>query len=82
MKVIIAHFGTYYVNMPGGVEKVTCNLANALVHRGHEVTILYRDDKEGQPYFPLDERVNQYNILLKMEKGSIRKVAPASSRRA
>lgn len=41
MKIIIAHFGTYYVNMPGGVEKVTCNLANALVHRGHEVTILY-----------------------------------------
>ena len=63
MKIIIAHFGTYYVNMAGGVEKVTCNLANALVKRGHEVTILYRDDKEGEPYFPLDKRVKQHNIL-------------------
>ncbi|HCW86541.1 MAG TPA: hypothetical protein DGT53_00335 [Dialister sp.] len=63
MKIIIAHFGTYYVNMAGGVEKVTCNLANALVERGHEVTILYRDRKEGNPYFYLDQRVKQYNIL-------------------
>lgn len=63
VKIIIAHFGTYYVNMAGGVEKVTCNLANALVKRGHEVTILYRDDKEGEPYFPLDKRVKQHNIL-------------------
>lgn len=63
MRITIAHFGTYYVNMAGGVEKVTCNLANALVERGHEVTILYRDDKEGKPYFPLDKRVKQYNIL-------------------
>lgn len=63
MRITIAHFGTYYVNMAGGVEKVTCNLANALVERGHEVTILYRDDKEGEPYFPLDKRVKQHNIL-------------------
>lgn len=63
MRITIAHFGTYYVNMAGGVEKVTCNLANALVKRGHEVTILYRDDKEGEPYFPLDKRVKQHNIL-------------------
>lgn len=63
MKIIIAHFGTYYVNMAGGVEKVTCNLANAMVERGHEVTILYRDEKEGQPYFYLDSRVKQQNIL-------------------
>lgn len=76
MKVIIAHFGTYYVNMPGGVEKVTCNLANALVHRGHEVTILYRDDKEGQPYFPLDERVNQYNILFENGKKVVSEKLP------
>lgn len=63
MRITIAHFGTYYVNMAGGVEKVTCNLANALVERGHEVTILYRDRKEGNPYFYLDQRVKQYNIL-------------------
>ena len=63
MRIVIAHFGTYYVKTSGGVEKVTCNLANALVQRGHEVTILYRDKIEGKPYFPLDSRVKQYNIL-------------------
>lgn len=63
VKIIIAHFGSWYVNMAGGVEKVTCNLANAMVERGHEVTILYRDEKEGQPYFYLDSRVKQQNIL-------------------
>lgn len=63
VRIIIAHFGSWYVNMAGGVEKVTCNLANAMVERGHEVTILYRDEKEGQPYFYLDSRVKQQNIL-------------------
>lgn len=63
MHIVIAHFGTYYVGMPGGVEKVTCNLANAMIERGHKVTILYRDSKEGSPYFPLDIYVIQHNIL-------------------
>lgn len=29
MNIVIAHFNSCYVRMPGGVEKVTCNLANA-----------------------------------------------------
>lgn len=76
MRITIAHFGTYYVNMAGGVEKVTCNLANALVERGHEVTILYRDDKEGNPYFPLDKRVKQYNILFENGKKVVSEKLP------
>jgi glycosyltransferase involved in cell wall biosynthesis len=63
MHIVIAHFGTYYVGMPGGVEKVTCDLANAMIQKGHRVTILYRDSKEGAPYFPLDIHVVQHNIL-------------------
>lgn len=63
MNITIAHFGTYYVNMSGGVEKVTCEFANAMVKKGHEVTILYRDGTEGNPYFYLDPKVKQYNIL-------------------
>lgn len=65
MKILIAHLGSNWVNMCGGVERVTCNLANALVARGHEVSIIYRDWCEGEPYFPLDKRVKQYNILFK-----------------
>ena len=63
MRIIVAHFGTHYVGMPGGVEKLICYLSSEMVKRGHEVTILYRDGVEGMPYFPLDKRVKQYNIL-------------------
>lgn len=80
MRIIIAHFGSYYVNMAGGVEKVTCSLANALVDRGHEVTILYRDKKEGNPYFYLDRRVKQYNILFENGKQIISEKLPVSLR--
>lgn len=63
MNITIAHFGTHYVNMSGGVEKVTCAFANEMVRKGHNVVILYRDGTEGNPYFYLDPRVKQYNIL-------------------
>lgn len=43
MNIVIAHFNTHWVDNPGGVEKSTCQLANALRERGHKVTILYRD---------------------------------------
>lgn len=63
MHIVIAHFGTHYVGSPGGVEKVVCQLSNEMIRRGHTVTILYRDRCEGDPYFPLDKRVVQHNIL-------------------
>lgn len=63
MKIVIAHFNSAYVRMPGGVEKVTCSFANALHRRGHEVTILFRDSKLGHAYFPLDEGIPEHNIL-------------------
>lgn len=51
MRIIVAHFGTHYVGMPGGVEKLICYLSSEMVKRGHDVTILYRDGVEGMPYF-------------------------------
>lgn len=66
--------------MPGGVEKVTCELANALVDRGHEVTVLYRDGKKGNPYFPLDNKVKQVNILYKDDKQVIPENLPTRLR--
>lgn len=63
MRITIAHFGTHYVDMPGGVEKLTCYLSSDLVKKGHNVTVLYRDGIEGMPYFPIDSRVKQFNIL-------------------
>lgn len=76
MRIAIAHFGTHYVQMAGGVEKVTCNLANAMVERGHEVTILYRAGLEGTAYFPLDKRVKEVNILFKNHQKIISEKLP------
>ena len=80
MKILIAHLGTNWVDMPGGVEKVTCELANALVDKGHEVTVLYRDGKKGNPYFPLDNKVKQVNILYKGDKQVISENLPTRLR--
>lgn len=80
MHVVIAHFGSHYVKNPGGVENVICRLANALVHQGDEVTILYRDDKEGDPYFPLDKKVVQKNILFEGGRKVISEKLPAGYR--
>lgn len=63
MNILVAHFGTHYVDMPGGVEKLTCCLSSDLVRKGHNVAVLYRDSIEGEPYFPIDLRVRQQNIL-------------------
>ena len=51
------------MDMPGGVEKLTCYLSSDLVKKGYDVTVLYRDGIEGQPYFPIDPEVKQFNIL-------------------
>lgn len=80
MNIVIAHFNSCYVRMPGGVEKVTCNLANAMMERGHSVTILYRESKEGHAYFPLDERVPEHNILYENGQYMIQDKLPRSTR--
>ena len=68
MNILLAHLGTHYVNIGGGVERATCGFANAMLERGHQVTILYIDTVEGQPYFRLSPQVKQYNILYKNGK--------------
>lgn len=80
MNIVIAHFNSCYVRMPGGVEKVTCSLANAMVARGHSVTILYRESKEGHAYFPLDRRVPEHNILYEKGKYIIQDKLPMKVR--
>lgn len=80
MHICLTHFSSHYVNTAAGVEKVTCEFANEMVRRGHEVTILYSDEIEGTPGFPLDERVKEINILFKDGKQVISKKLPLSLR--
>lgn len=80
MNIVIAHFSTYWVGMSGGVEKVVCALSNAMTERGHHVEILYIENREGDPYFPLDERVRTTNLLYKDGKQIISEILPAHLR--
>lgn len=80
MHICFAHFNMNYVEMPGGVEKVTTLFANDLVQRGHEVTILYLGDTEGHSYFSLDKKVKEINVLFKDEKQEVEKKLPLGLR--
>lgn len=68
MRIAIAHFTNWWVGKSGGMERVVCQFANAMCARGHEVTILYLGDKEGNPFYPLNPMVNQVNILFENGK--------------
>ena len=48
----------------GGAERVTCNLSNYLVDKGHEVEILTMSESES---YPLDKRISR-SVLLKDEE--------------
>lgn len=49
------------VNAKGGAEKVFCDMANALVRRGFEVSAICFDESNGLPGYPLDSAVRFIN---------------------
>ena len=61
MKILLANF-TKMVNDSGGMSKVMCAFANEMVSRGHEVTIVYSDDKDGDFYYPVDSEIKCYDL--------------------
>lgn len=80
MKIVIAHFTNWWVGMSGGVEKVVCQFANAMCGRGHDVTVLYIGDKEGSPYYALDDRIRQVNILFENGRQVVTRRLPVGER--
>ena len=61
MHILLANF-TKMVNDSGGMSKVMCAFANELVRRGHRVTIVYSDDKDGKFYYPIDKSIVCYDL--------------------
>lgn len=61
MKVLLADFHKC-VKYSGGIERVLSNMAAALHERGHEVTVVFADEKEGAPFFPLPKGVKYCNL--------------------
>ena len=61
MRILIANF-TKMIGDSGGLAKVNVAFANEMTRRGHTVTTVYSDDREGDFFYPLDERVTAYNL--------------------
>ena len=55
------------VNYTGGIEKVLCHLANALIERGYKVTIVCLDTEHGIPAFYLNKKVKFINLCYDIE---------------
>lgn len=61
MRILLANFSKM-VGDTGGAAKVNVAFANEMVRRGHTVTTVYTDDREGAFFYPLNERVTAYNL--------------------
>lgn len=62
MKIALAYFEKF-IEMSGGIERVCCNMANAMAERGHEVSIIYCYGRSGKPFYSLDSSVKTYNLM-------------------
>lgn len=62
MRIALAYFEKF-IEMSGGIERVCCNMADAMVKRGHEVSVIYCYGRSGQPFYPLDPSVKVYNLM-------------------
>ena len=61
MRLLLANFSKM-VGDTGGAAKVHCSFANEMKRRGHDVTMVFCDDKMGKPFFPLDDGIELYNL--------------------
>ena len=61
MKIMLANF-TKMVEDSGGLAKVTCNFANEMHQRGHEVTLVYSDERSGDFFFELNNAIKCYDL--------------------
>ncbi len=56
------------LNLCGGIERATVLIANELVERGHEVTIISFVGSETTPFFEIDKRINVYYLAPSKDK--------------
>ena len=61
MRLLLANFSKM-VDDTGGTAKVHCSFANEMKRRGHDVVMVYCDDKVGKPFFPVDDGIELYNL--------------------
>lgn len=64
MKIVLLDFWNV-VGSTGGTEKVLCNMANELIKRNYDVSIICNDKNIGNTFFPLNSKVHFINIFEK-----------------
>lgn len=69
MRILMTNF-TKMVGDSGGVAKVACAFANEMVERGHEVSIIHSDEKDGEFFFSINKQVKVFNAKKNID-GSI-----------
>lgn len=67
MKIMLANF-TKMVNDTGGMAKVTVAFANEMVKRGHDVSLVYSDEKSGDFYYPVSDQVKCIDLRFQNNK--------------
>lgn len=65
MRSFIARIAALY-GRNGGMEQVEVRMTDVMVQGGHEATIPYRDNQEGDTYFLLVAKLEQRNILFEI----------------
>lgn len=61
MNIIMVHLRNIG-GVAGGLERVLCEFSNAMVQRGHKVSIVIYDDSGKRPYYKLENKVQLINI--------------------
>lgn len=61
MNILVANL-TKMVDDSGGLAKVTCDFSNEMKRRGHSVSMVYSDEKEGDFYYLIDADIPCYDI--------------------
>lgn len=67
MKIVYNIAGTYN---SGGMERVLANKANYLVQNGYEVVIVTTDQRGKESFFPLDRRIQCYDLGIDYEENN------------
>jgi glycosyltransferase involved in cell wall biosynthesis len=55
----ICFYINYLNQVPGGAERVLCDIASGLATRGYDITIISDDPSPGMPFFPLSSLVKR-----------------------
>ena len=61
MNILLANLSKM-VGHRGGAAKVTCNFANEMRRRGHQVSLVYSDVTTGDFFYPMDKEIPVYDI--------------------